>query len=83
MKAKATTEKFMPSYRVFYAETMPLDPFETPRVFNPNDYVDRGEVVAGDFNRLMALLNPPRSETFMARVEMGKFHASMSPGDVA
>lgn len=73
----------MPRYRIFYAKAMPLNPFETSRVFVPSDYVDMGEVVAHDFNRLMALLNPPMSETFMARVDMAKVHASMSPGDVA
>jgi hypothetical protein len=73
----------MPRYKVYSAKATPLNPFETPRVFVPSDYVDMGEVAAHDLNRLITLLNPPRSETFIARVEMGKVHASMSPGDVA
>jgi hypothetical protein len=73
----------VPTFRVYYAKDITKGYFAPPSSFSEADYVDTGEVAAPDLDTLVSLLNPPRSETFMAQVEVGGVHASLSPCDVA
>lgn len=74
----------MPLFTVYYARTLPSNPFETAKVFVEADYAVMGTFSADTLSRSVADLQAERVDTeFLARCRAHGVHASMSTGDVA